>query len=155
MPVSAKIAAGESKQKDAEIAAAEKSDQTSSERAKAEKKKTAGKKDAAVQKKEESAEDGATAKEAKSPDERAAKPRKKSATGAAAVRALLSEKSPEAGAFLVNLMQDEEQKTELRIKAAESILDRACGKAGSAAVGTASGGEMIVRFEGALEEWSR
>lgn len=85
-----------------------------------------------------------------------ARKRAKKPSAAEAVRALLIEESPRALAVLVALMSDEGQKPELRIKAAESILDRACGKPGSAGVGTGEGGgEISVRFEGALEEWSR
>ena len=75
---------------------------------------------------------------------------------AEAVRELLVKESPRALAVLVSLMCDEQQKPELRIKAAESILDRACGKPSSTGVGTGEGvAEIAVRFEGALEEWSR
>ena len=54
---------------------------------------------------------------------------------------------------IVSLMQDSGLKPELRLKAAESILDRIGGKSGSLEVC----GEEIgtVRFEGVLEEWSR
>ena len=68
------------------------------------------------------------------------------------LRSLFCTEIPNAVAFLVSLMQDEKQKPELRMKAAESILDRACGKAGAV---SAEGGEVRVRFEGELEEWSR
>ena len=70
-------------------------------------------------------------------------------------RKLLGKSAEEAVAVLVGLMRDENQKPELRIKAAENILDRVCGKAGSTAP---AGGESIpecVRCEGELEEWSR
>ena len=71
-------------------------------------------------------------------------------------RRLLQERAPEAVAFLVRIMNDEEQKTELRMKAAESILDRACGKATAALPeGTVAAGEETVRFEGVLDEWSQ
>ena len=54
---------------------------------------------------------------------------------------------------LASLMNDTEQKPELRMKAAEGILDRVCGKSG---VPTQSeGGDAAIRFEGVLEEWSR
>ncbi|MBR3863216.1 MAG: hypothetical protein IKM42_06145 [Clostridia bacterium] len=58
-----------------------------------------------------------------------------------------------AGEVIVSLMQDSGLKPELRLKAAESILDRIGGKNGSLEVS----GEGIgaVRFEGVLEEWSR
>ena len=71
---------------------------------------------------------------------------------AAQIRALLMHQIPQAIAFLTTLMQDEGQKPELRMKAAESILDRACGKGGGALGG---GGEVSVRFEGVLDEWSK
>lgn len=61
----------------------------------------------------------------------------------------------EAVAVLAELMLDVGQKPELRMKAAESILDRVCGKAGSAATGTGETAPASVRFEGVLEEWSR
>ncbi len=69
---------------------------------------------------------------------------------------LLGERTAEAVAFLVELMRDEEQKPELRMKAAESILDRVCGKAGSTQGAPSEGNvPLTVRFEGALEEWSQ
>ena len=54
---------------------------------------------------------------------------------------------------IVSLMQDSGLKPELRLKAAESILDRIGGKNGN----LEGSGEGIgaVRFEGVLEEWSR
>lgn len=52
---------------------------------------------------------------------------------------------------IVSLMQDSGIKPELRLKAAESILDRVCGK-NAVLCGE---GEAVVRFEGVLEEWSR
>ena len=67
-------------------------------------------------------------------------------------RRLLGRSAAEAVAVLVSLMRDEGQKPELRMKAAESILDRACGKGAGSAAG---GGEVSVRFEGVLDEWSR
>lgn len=67
--------------------------------------------------------------------------------------ALLGSLAPQALGVLVSLMQDTGQKPELRMKAAESILDRACGKSGVLSAGEGSGG--VVRFEGELEEWSR
>ncbi len=69
---------------------------------------------------------------------------------------MLRARAPEAIGVLVSLMNDEGQKPELRMKAAESILDRACGKAASiqptdaAAVTPAS-----ISFEGVLAEWSK
>lgn len=72
------------------------------------------------------------------------------------VRRLLAERAPEALAVLVEIMRDEGQKPELRMKAAESVLDRACGKAASATGGEAGDrGPTTVSFEGVLEEWSR
>ena len=53
---------------------------------------------------------------------------------------------------IVSLMQDHGVKPELRLKAAESVLDRICGKN---AVQGKDGGDSTVRFEGVLEEWSR
>ena len=53
---------------------------------------------------------------------------------------------------IVSLMQDQGVKPELRLKAAESVLDRICGKN---AVPGNDGGDAAVRFEGVLEEWSR
>ncbi len=69
------------------------------------------------------------------------------------VRALLDERTAEALGFLLEVMHDENVKTELRMKAAESILDRAWGKSAAAAGGTAA--PPSVRFEGVLEEWSQ
>ena len=70
-------------------------------------------------------------------------------------RRLLGRSAAEAVAVLVSLMRDEGQKPELRMKAAESILDRVCGKAGSTVSGVSDGIPESVRFEGELEEWSR
>ncbi len=63
------------------------------------------------------------------------------ASGAAAVQ------------VIVSLMQDSEVKPELRLKAAESILDRLSGRGSLAEPDTKAGG--AIRFEGVLEEWSR
>ena len=88
-------------------------------------------------------------------------PRKRKGRDAAALaaeqmRAILAERTPEAVAFLVQIMRDEGQKAELRMKAAESILDRACGKASSTQSGEESAAAPItITFEGVLEEWSR
>ena len=72
------------------------------------------------------------------------------------LRRLLAERVPEAVAFLVQMMRDEAQKPELRMKAAESILDRACGKASSIQPTESEGDAPIsISFEGVLEEWSR
>ncbi len=71
------------------------------------------------------------------------------------VRRLLSAHAPEAVAFLVAIMRDGEQKPELRMKAAESVLDRACGKVTTAVAEQAVAPPATVLFEGVLEEWSR
>ena len=72
------------------------------------------------------------------------------------LRCILADHIPEAVAFLVGIMRDAEQKPELRMKAAESILDRACGKATSSLPAeTADAPPTTVLFEGVLEEWSR
>lgn len=70
---------------------------------------------------------------------------------------LLAREVPQAIALLSRLMCDEEQKPELRMKAAESILDRVCGKPSTSAGSGASlgAGELTVSFEGELEQWSR
>lgn len=85
--------------------------------------------------------------------------RKKADEGKAAAaetRRILSEHTPEAVAFLVEIMRDEAQKPELRMKAAESILDRACGKATTAQPTEAPPAPpRVISFEGVLEEWSR
>jgi hypothetical protein len=80
---------------------------------------------------------------------------RKAADAAQKTKALLEKCAIDAVRVLVSLMQDEGQKSELRMKAAESILDRVCGKAGNA--GATSGVQIpdTVRFEGDLEEWSR
>ena len=65
------------------------------------------------------------------------------------VRALLAAHSTDALMVLVSLMNDTGQKPELRIKAAESVLDRATGREASA------GGAAVIAFEGELEKWSR
>ena len=65
------------------------------------------------------------------------------------VRALLAAHSTDALMVLVSLMNDTGQKPELRIKAAESVLDRATGGIALA------GGAAVISFEGDLEQWSR
>ncbi len=81
--------------------------------------------------------------------------RGKALPAAEKTRRLLGKSAAEAVAVLVALMRDEGQKPELRMKAAESILDRVCGKAGSTASSSADSIPDCVRFEGELEEWSR
>jgi len=82
--------------------------------------------------------------------------RKKNESGAAEkTRLLLGKSAADAVAVLVTLMRDEAQKPELRMKAAESILDRVCGKAGGTAAAPTDAPPDHVRFEGVLEEWSR
>ena len=77
-------------------------------------------------------------------------------SAATEMRRLLAERVPEAVSFLLQIMNDEQQKTELRMKAAESILDRACGKASTAQPCEESATAPIaITFEGVLEEWSR
>lgn len=77
-------------------------------------------------------------------------------SAAAETKRILTEHTPEAVAFLVAIMRDEAQKPELRMKAAESILDRACGKATTAQPTEAPPAPpRIISFEGVLEEWSR
>lgn len=71
------------------------------------------------------------------------------------MRRLLAGYAPEAVAFLVEIMRDSAQKPELRMKAAESVLDRACGKATTAAAEQTVAPPATVLFEGVLEEWSR
>ena len=72
------------------------------------------------------------------------------------VRQMLEAQSVNAVAVLIELMQDAEQKPELRLKVAESILDRVCGKGSLATGGGASQGEAApIRFEGVLEDWSQ
>lgn len=72
------------------------------------------------------------------------------------VRRILGSNAPEAVAFLVEIMRDSAQKPELRMKAAESILDRACGKAIAAKEADAPPAPpAVILFEGELEEWSR
>ena len=70
-------------------------------------------------------------------------------------RSLLDERGFEAIAFLLEVMHDENVKTELRVKAAESILDRAYGKCHATSGSTAPVVQADVRFEGVLEEWSQ
>ena len=74
---------------------------------------------------------------------------------ARSARQLLEARTAQAVAVLVELMQDEGQKPELRMKAAESILDRVCGKAASGTQAAGEGATVAVQFEGVLEEWSQ
>ena len=81
---------------------------------------------------------------------------KRKHAGSEGIKDLLVEEGARAVAVLVSIMCDEEQKAELRMKAAESILDRACGKPGTASAnGSVGTGEIAVRFEGELAEWSK
>ena len=73
----------------------------------------------------------------------------------ARTRRILGEHVESAVEVLVSLMRDEEQKADLRMKAAESILDRVCGKASATAEPSGSAVPTEVRFEGVLEEWSQ
>ena len=82
--------------------------------------------------------------------------RSKGLPAAEKTRRLLGKSAAEAVAVLVSLMRDEGQKPELRMKAAESILDRACGKATSAQpVEAPAAPPAVIVFEGELSEWSR
>lgn len=82
--------------------------------------------------------------------------RRDAADAAAQMRQLLADHTPEAVAVLLSIMRDEDQKPELRMKAAESILDRACGKATSAQPPEAAPTPPVtVVFEGELEDWSQ
>lgn len=72
------------------------------------------------------------------------------ATGSA--KDLLLRSGAAAVEVIVSLMQNEELKPELRLKAAESILDRISGKNALEGGGDAQG---TIAFEGVLEEWSR
>ena len=83
------------------------------------------------------------------------KTRGKEIPAAEKTRKLLGKSAAEAVTVLLTLMRDEGQKAELRMKAAESILDRVCGKAGSVTNVATEGIPDSVRFEGELEEWSR
>ena len=81
-------------------------------------------------------------------------PQEKAEQGSgASARELLLTSGAEAVRVIVALMKDEEVKPELRLKAAESILDRLSGKAALAEAGGT--GEGVIKFEGELEEWSR
>ena len=71
------------------------------------------------------------------------------------VRELLYHCAAEAVAVLQEITADEELKPELRMKAAETILDRVCGKASGAQKRTEADSVVAVTFEGVLEEWSR
>ena len=68
-------------------------------------------------------------------------------------KAMLVASGAAAVEVIVSLMQDSGLKPELRLKAAESILDRISGKNGVLEGG--GGCADAMRFEGVLEEWSR
>ena len=68
---------------------------------------------------------------------------------------LLGRHASDAVEVLLTLMRDEGQKPELRVKVAESVLDRVWGKAGGSGTAAASSvPSTTVSFEGVLEEWS-
>ena len=75
------------------------------------------------------------------------------AVGAADAAKLLEAGAAAAAQVLLSLMQDSQQKSELRVKVAESILDRVYGKTLDGTGG--DGGTAVIRFEGELEAWSR
>ena len=82
--------------------------------------------------------------------------RGKALSAAEKTRKQLGRSAADAVAVLVTLMRDTTQKPELRMKAAESILDRACGKAIAAKDAEAPPTPpAVILFEGELEEWSR
>ena len=82
--------------------------------------------------------------------------RRERESAAESMRTLLGKSAADAVSVLLELMRDEGQKPELRMKVAESILDRVCGKAGANASGASDDGiPASVQFEGELEEWSR
>ncbi len=63
-----------------------------------------------------------------------------------------------AMAFLTALLQNDDVKEELRLKAAGMILERTVPKTAAAKPETApgaAGAPVTVRFEGDLERWSR
>lgn len=66
---------------------------------------------------------------------------------------LLEAGAAAAAQVLLSLMQDSQQKSELRVKVAESILDRVYGKTLEGTGG--DGSAAVIRFEGELEAWSR
>ena len=70
------------------------------------------------------------------------------------IREALLDSAEAAVAVLLTLMQNEEYKPELRLKAAESILDRVLGKGGVTGEDKQEGAQLL-KFEGVLEEWSR
>ncbi len=69
-------------------------------------------------------------------------------------RLLLRDAGAAAVTVILALMNDSENKPELRLKAAESILDRALGKTAAFTPDTGEG-SGVIRFEGELEKWSR
>lgn len=71
------------------------------------------------------------------------------------VQRLLGKHAPDAVEVLLTLMRDEGQKAELRVKVAESVLDRVWGKAGGSAAAPSPSQGTTVSFEGVLEEWSK
>ena len=79
----------------------------------------------------------------------------KSSLAAEQLRGVLAGCAREAVEVLAQIMRDDGQKAELRMKAAESILDRACGKATAAQPAEATQSPPVtVVFQGELEEWS-
>ncbi|MBP3395567.1 MAG: hypothetical protein J6L87_00205 [Clostridia bacterium] len=79
--------------------------------------------------------------------------RRKKEVGAERLREMMATRADEAVEVLLTLMRDEGQKPELRMKAAEGILDRVFGKG---SVGEPKSElPQTLRFEGVLEEWSR
>ena len=79
--------------------------------------------------------------------------RENEAGSAADAGKLLEAGAAVAARVLLSLMQDTQQKSELRVKVAESVLDRVLGKTLEGTGGEGASG--VIRFEGELDAWSR
>jgi hypothetical protein len=73
------------------------------------------------------------------------------------VKKLLIEATPRAAQELIDLMTDKKVSPRIRCEAAQAILDRVYGKAVQPIDATVEGDlrMMVVKFEGALEQWAK
>ena len=70
------------------------------------------------------------------------------------VKKMLKAAVPDAVQLLIDTMLDEDAKTELRVKCAETIIDRVHGKATQPIEGDLAGGIVITLGDG-LQEWAK
>ncbi len=70
------------------------------------------------------------------------------------IKRMLKAAAPDAVQLLIDTMLDENAKQDLRLKCAESVLERVYGKAAQPIEGDLSGGIVITLGDG-LQEWAK